>query len=187
MERFVITPEMVKRANCYVDLLTKSAIAAQGAKQCVTTVHIQLENTAAPVPDRAQENVLVKARLMMGMLAAYYLKIPFEGQDDDLAMPLNIYDQWAASHVMNQLERMKSNAEVRDKVFDLLTDFKEWQKMLNTEIYALLKHRNDTCTRILEMMEKQSTPEAFQNAVGEIQRLQDEIQKIREKRIPDGK
>ena len=97
---------------------------------------------------------------LMGVLAHEYLHIPYEGDGtgkeiidyENLKMPANVYDQWGASHVLNQLEQMKTDRELREKVFDLLNDYKDFRWMLAHEIDILLGHNNDVVTRMMQAL-----------------------------------
>ena len=87
------------------------------------------------------------AMLQMGVFVSCYLGIPYAG-DTDFQMAANEYDRWASSHIFNQLERMKSDKDIKDKVFDILDDYKDFQWAMRREIEILLGHRNDTVMRL---------------------------------------
>jgi hypothetical protein len=57
------------------------------------------------------------------------------------------FDRWAGSHVFNQLERLKRDAELRDKVFDLLADYKDLEKRFSAQLAGLLTVQNDSVVR----------------------------------------
>jgi hypothetical protein len=143
------------------------------------------EKGEASVPNRAEEDVLYSRRAAMGVFLRHYLNYEFEGWEEDIALPLNLYDQWAGSHVFNQLERLKSVAAVRDKVFDILADYKEFVKLLNNAIYTRINHQNDAVLRFNQMMESSTTPEAFQQAREELVKLAEEAKQVSEKTIED--
>lgn len=185
MEKIVITGEMIDKAESYLPLARKLAIIEVITPLCISTVRLVDEKGEASVPNRAEEDVLYSRRAAMGVFLRHYLNYEFEGWEEDIALPLNLYDQWAGSHVFNQLERLKSVAAVRDKVFDILADYKEFVKLLNNAIYTRINHQNDAVLRFNQMMESNTTPEAFQQAREELIKLAEEAKQVSEKTIED--
>lgn len=161
--KIVITPEIVKNATDYIPLMKKQEMAETIAKKCIVKVLMKYTEKgdgtdSVPMPDRYQEYHMYTNLYLMGVLAHEYLHIPYEGDGtgkeiidyENLKMPANVYDQWGASHVLNQLEQMKTDREMREKVFDLLNDFKDFRWMLAHEIDILLGHNNDVVTRMMQ-------------------------------------
>lgn len=161
--RIVITPEIVKNATDYIPLMKKQEMAEAIAQKCIVKVLMKYTEKgdgtdSVPMPDRYQEYHMYTNLYLMGVLAREYLHIPYEGDGsgkdhtgyDNLKMPANVYDQWGASHVLNQLEQMKTDREMREKVFDLLNDYKDFRWMLAHEIDILLGHDNDVVTRMMQ-------------------------------------
>ena len=70
----------------------------------------------------------------------------------------------------------KEGDALRDKAFDLLADFRDLEKMLNTEIYANLAVMNDVVARMNMAMQSAVTPEKLQ----ELTAMADELQKTAE-------
>ena len=101
----------------------------------------------------------------MSVLLMEYLKvtIPDDFSDKD-------YDRYASSHILNQLERFKSNAELKDKVFDLLNDYRDFKKILDTEIFNEKEVRNDSVERLSAAISIVSNPE-------NIAKMKDELEK----------
>lgn len=165
MERkIMITPEVMEKADTYIPLMEKQKMAETIAQQCVVAVKMTMvgsEGTGTALPNRYQENQILTNLYLMGILAKRYLKIAYEGEDDvrednpyyGLQMPMNLYDSFAGSHVMNQLEILKADKHCRDKVYDLLYDYRKMQRMLNAEITTVLEHQNDVVWRLLGAME----------------------------------
>lgn len=162
--RIELTEEMILAANDYVPMLEKYEMAQAIAQECTARAKMNMQRedgTVKSLPDRVQEMQLKTNMYLMGVLAKHYLKIPYEGMDDmmgdnkyyGLQMPLNIYDQFAASHVMNQLEQMKTHRAVKDKVYNILYDYRKFQRMLNAEIEIVVGHQNDVVWRLLAAME----------------------------------
>lgn len=160
--KIVITPEIVKKATDYIPLSQKQEMAEAIAQKCIVKVLVNYTETgdgtdSVAMPDRYQEYHAFTNMYLMGILAHEYLHVPYEGDEgnegyDHLKMPLNVYDTWGASHVMNQLEQMKTDRELREKVFDLLSDYKDFRWMLSHEIDILLGHDNDVVTRLMQMV-----------------------------------
>lgn len=161
--KIVITPEIVKNATDYIPLMKKQEMAETIAQKCIVKVLMKYTEKgdgtdSVPMPDRYQEYHMYTNLYLMGVLAHEYLHIPYEGDGtgkeiidyENLKMPANVYDQWGASHVMNQLEQMKTDRELREKVFDLLNDYKDFRWMLAHEIDILLGHNNDVVTRMMQ-------------------------------------
>lgn len=177
--KIMITPEMIKNATTYMPLMKKHEVIASMLPLCIDKVNVSYQNAESgiddPMPNRAQANNEMIAMNLMGLLASYYLKQPFDFSEKDNQMPANVYDQWAGSHVMNQLDRLKGNKEVGNKVYDLLYDFKDFKWTLLREIDALLAHQNDAVTRMAQLLGKmgqeQMTPEQLEEAVSKLKKL----------------
>ena len=163
--KIVITPEIVKNATDYIPLMKKQEMAETIAQKCIVKVLMKYTEKgdgtdSVPMPDRYQEYHMYTNLYLMGVLAHEYLHIPYEGDGtgkeiidyENLKMPANVYDQWGASHVLNQLEQMKTDRELREKVFDLLNDNKAFRWMLAHEIDILLGHNNDVVTRMMQAL-----------------------------------
>lgn len=161
--KIVITQEIVKKATDYIPLMKKQEMAETIAQKCIVKVLMKYTEKgdgtdSVPMPDRYQEYHMYTNLYLMGVLAHEYLHIPYEGDGtgkeiidyENLKMPANVYDQWGASHVLNQLEQMKTDRELREKVFDLLNDYKDFRWMLAHEIDILLGHNNDVVTRMMQ-------------------------------------
>lgn len=182
--RIELTEDMILAANDYVPIVQKYEMAQAIAQECVAHAKMNMQRedgTVKALPDRVQEAQLKTNLYLMGVLAKHYLKIPYEGMDDmmgqnpyyGLQMPANIYDQFAASHVMNQLEQMKTCKAVKDKVYNILYDYRKFQRMLNAEIEIVVGHQNDVVWRMLAAMEM-DMKEAVFNELGTVQKPQSE-------------
>ena len=84
-------------------------------------------------------------------------------------MQLSEYDDWAGSHVINQLERLKKDKtkKVSNTVYDLLYDYKAFEGMIFGAIRDELEARNDALHRAAAVL-CEITPDMIKNAVGEI-------------------
>jgi hypothetical protein len=101
----------------------------------------------------------------MVVLLTEYLKIKVPDDFTD-----EIYDEYASTHILNQLERFKSNLALKDKVFDLLNDFRDFKKILDTEIFNEKEVRNDPVARLSAAISIISNSE-------NIKKMQEELEK----------
>lgn len=162
--KIIITKEIIEKASDYMPLQLKVEMVERIAQECVARVvmtKVGKNGEQEPLPDRCQEQQLLTNLYLMGVLASKYLFIPYEGEYDTrednpyygLMMPLNIYDRFAASHVINQLEKLKGDKDCRDKVFNILYDYGQFRRMLYDEIHRIVEHRNDVVWRLTEALE----------------------------------
>ena len=131
-----ITAEMIENAETYIPLLEKAKLAEDIAHKCVKAVAFSYTpangGAEVPMPPGAQEVPFLTSLCLMGTLVSRYLK---QGKDwdNDVQMPLNVYDEWASSHVMNQLERLKVNKKIANRVYDMLYDYKDLRWMVRRD------------------------------------------------------
>ena len=175
-ERFEITDEMINKATDYIPLINKIAIAKTVAEHCVQPVEISVQKIQSDetltLPEMYEDDTMAKQINLMYILLTEYLHV--EVNDDFSAED---YDKYAKSHPMNQLERFKSGSiEVKNKVFDLLYDFKELKKLIDTEIYNLKSAHNDTLERFLAGITLLSNPENIQKMVTELQKVTEQVE-----------
>lgn len=186
-EKFKITPEIMKNANTYISIGMKELIASDLARACVKETY-KIKNHE----DNSQyqsdyglspmycENPSSKARVMMTVLMSFYLNL--WGDDKAFLCDISEYDDLASAHVLNQIERFKSG-EYREKAFDLLADYKETEKYLNSAIYSVLRELNDPAKRIMDALGNMASAEMMQNTLNQIQEYQagikEEIEKQR--------
>lgn len=191
-DQFVISEDMILKAKTYIPLAEKVAFAKVTAPLCLETVEIstmkvQSDATLA-LPEMVEENPLIKQLYLMEFFLAKYFGIKIEGDFNSKA-----YDHYARSHPLNQLERFKGTGiskdkEVRDRVFDILSDFKEVKKYLEVEIYNLRMSRNDSLERFLAGITVLSDPETIKALTEELKKsgtkLGDMVQKKEKKEKP---
>ncbi len=174
-----ITEEALLAARSYVPLAEKTAFVEAVAGRCFEKLEIRAKDggTDAAMPPMYKENMQRKSRYLMGALAKLYFGeafVPAEGET--YLMSLDDYDCWAGGHILNQMERMKQKgAPLREKAFDLLQDYRDLEKRLNTEVYGLCGVMNDPCQRMMAMVQMQATPEAMQKAAAELRQVQREL------------
>ena len=188
METIVrVTPKMIAEANSYLPIALKAEVAEKVANRCRNAIWIGAESEkqeeSERLPTMYAENAELKARFLLGTLAKAYLRIEFDGaNDEEYLLSRDDYDRLAGSHLLNQIERMKSDKEARDKCFDILQDYKALEKMANAELYGTLQVQNDPVNRFIAYMQASSSPEALEQAKSDLERLRDEITQYAEQK-----
>lgn len=191
-DRIIITPEMLEKASDYIPLLERQEMLESIARVCVVKVKMEVKLTGSTdtvsMPERYQEHRIMTKLCLMGVLALKYLHVDYDGDDRSLQMPANIYDQWAGSHVLNQIERMKSDKTVGEKAFRILKDYRDFCNDLYREIDILLGHQNDVVYRLMDAMNasiRQTALEALTDGNAPDKRPEDMTKEEREKLVED--
>ena len=173
--------KIMQEAEAYVPISKKAEFVHYCAERCFDKLNITAasgNDTLSSMPPMWKENSELKARYMMGGLLKLYLKQEAQtDENDEWLLTEQEYDRWAAAHILNQIERMKSNASLRDKCFDLLQDYKTLEKMLNTEVYGLIRVMNDSVSRIIAQIQASTTPESMKNAMAQLEQSKKEYEK----------
>lgn len=176
----------IEQASSFVSVSQKYVVATLAAKICVEAVP-KKQNPWPAAPDRFRENRMLRHMVMMGILAKFYLKKEFEPaqisygvkgkkrqqSQVDFMMDGQTYDEWAGSHVINQLERLKKGKDhaIGDKVFDILYDYKAFENMVLGAIRDELELRNDVCGRLGALLSVQVTPADMQKIIEEVKAM----------------
>ena len=142
-----ITKELLEKARDYIPIAEKEAWAAEIAPLCFSQLSITADGNA--MPSMYMVNTGLKSRYLMAALCTMYFGMPIENSGEKL-MTEEEYDSWAGSHVFNQLERWKRDADVKYKAFDLAFDYKDLEKRLSTQISGLLAAQNDMVVRMAQ-------------------------------------
>lgn len=163
-----LTKEMIENARDYIPIERKHIWCKNVAAACVVDVTVNGTGVDGVValPNRWEENVMARTMALASALAQNYLGI----WDEEAVLQANDYDEIMGSHIVNQLERLKADKEIRDKIFNIQYDYNELKKMLNTEIYSRLGHLNDTLSRAVVMLQMQD-PEKFKDLADQTQEL----------------
>lgn len=188
--RVLIDEATLKNAVSYAPIRAKDSFLEYAEPGCVQRVDIKLnddENTVLPY--MYTENTNTKSRYMMTALAVLYLGIPLreiQTEPGDIwLMTEQEYDRWAGSHVLNQMERLKGNAELRDKVFDLLRDYRDLEKRLSVLIHNSLEIRNDPCNRLFQKILSDLSEENLKAQQAEAEKLKAEFEALKAKHMPE--
>lgn len=185
MTNRIITEEIILNAESYIPIDTKGAMASEFAKDCVSEVQITVDNDGEKdvLPPRYQENPKIKSLYGMMTLLNDYLHLIDRDENGDVTFTTKDFDEWGKACVMNQLDRFKSskNIEVRNKVYDILDDYREFYRMLGVEIASLVANKNDGLTRFLEYFKTSITPDMMSDLFSQLSGTVKEIQDYKEK------
>ena len=182
-DRYKVTPEIIDKANAYLPLGLKAALAKGISFFCVNVVRYDGKKDQAedskmenrfPVPVRYEENAIERTKYLMSVFLRYYLGVEYNLQSEieidpkkenihlcipDLLISDADYDRFAGSFVFNQIKRLKkTSVDLQDKAFDLLSDFKDFEKRLGVEINNLIQRKNDPVNRFAKMAEEVTDP-----------------------------
>lgn len=165
----IITEEIILNADKYIPISTKSALARNFADDCISEVKISVDSAEGSdvLPPRYQENPKMKSLYGMMTLLSNYLHVLKPDENGEITFDTSDFDEWGSSCIMNQLDRMKSskNIEVRNKVYDILDDYREFYRMLGVEISALVANKNDVLVRFLQYFTASITPDMVSDAM----------------------
>lgn len=168
-KKFKVTEDLLRSANDYIPLNRKVAIAKVIAPKCIEKSKTAEQNRKGleflSLPTLWVDDLETKSLYTMSVLLTEYLKVQIPEDFTD-----ETYDEYASMHILNQLERFKSNLSLKDKVFDLLNDYRDFKKLLDTEIFNEKEVRNDPVARMSAAISIVSNPE-------NIKRMQAELEK----------
>lgn len=176
--KITLEPADILNARTYVPVMEKTHFVNVAAENCVEGVNVVMDNggETVPMPPYSRENIDKKTRYLMGALLKFYLGIEYDPTEDEYLLSADDYDRYAQSHIFNQLERLKSHsAEVRNKIFDMLADLKDIERRLNAEIHTTIGAQNDVCTRLMIMIQMQTTPEVLKSSMEALNNVKGEI------------
>lgn len=187
MIKYEITAELIEKANDYVPLAGKEAFAKYASVKCFDTLKVTAQknnNDMSVMPNLSKVNTALRNRYLMGAFVSLYLRQKFDPvEGDEFLMSQDEYDNYAGSHIFNEMNRLKSNSVIRDKVFDILSDFKELTAMLDAEIEGTLFALNDTVSRLFMAFTQIMEPQAVEQMLNDINSTKDEIEQY----IAEGK
>lgn len=178
----ITVKEVFAKANTYVPLMEKAAIVSHCAERCIDRVVVDTgEKFRGDVPPMYRENGQRKRRYLLGILVRAYLRLDFVPcEEDKWLLSADDYDLVGGVQLINQIDRMKKQSDaLRDKAYDLLADYRDMERMLNTEINANLAVMNDVVARMTMSAASAVTPESMAEMVQmaeELQEIADNIQ-----------
>lgn len=186
MNEFKITKELILKAKSYMPLEEKIAYSTSIAENCLRDYKTADQNRVGEkflaLPYLKGEDMGLKSVLLMNVLLGFYFDIELKTSDnsDDVYKE---YNKYASGNILNQIERFKSDVEIKDKVFDLIADYKDFKKMVDTEIYNLKALNNDPIARLSASIQILSTPENIKLLSEELKKVTEEYEnKLDEKK-----
>lgn len=175
MKYFKITDELMEKAKTYMPLAEKQTVSLQIAKLCLLDVVNEKEtaevNKILALPAVQGENAALKSILLQNTLLAHYFDIALSEEQNAYEQ----YDFYAGGALINQIERYKLNPAFKEKAFDIISDFKDLQRMVYIEIENLKLHYNNPIYRLLSAISVYATPEKVKEITA---KMQEEITKL---------
>jgi hypothetical protein len=181
----IITEDVIRNATSYLPIDKKSAMARTFAQDCISKVEISVSKDDGndALPPRYQENPRMKSLFGMMVLLSYYLHLIPADENGEVSLTAQEFDEWGEASVMNQLERMKSskNAEIKNKIYDILDDYRDFYRMLGVEISSLIANKNDFLVRLLQYFTAEITPDALKGLMSGLSNAANELKEYAEK------
>lgn len=181
MEYKVITREELLNANTYVSFMDKFRFVNETSEKCFDTLNIMATsgNDSKAIPPVYRAGEFAKSRYLMCAFAKLYLKDEVGTTDDDeWLMAIDEYDKYAGGHVFEQINKFKSDAELRDICFNLLNDYRDLCRKFETAVNGLLVAMNDPVSRAVAYLATVTTPESIQESMEELEKAKEEISKL---------
>lgn len=179
-----ITEDIILNATLYIPIAKKSALARTFAEDCISKVEIKLngDDASSILPPRYQENPMMKSLYGMMTLLADYLHMLQTDDDGNVSMDAATFDEWGEASIMNQLDRMKSskNQEIRNRVYDILDDYREFYRMLGVEISSILANKNDVLSRFMQYFQSEITPDMMKGLMDNLTSVMQEAKDYKE-------
>lgn len=160
-----IDEESIKQVTTYIPLAAKTEWVRLIADECMDKVMLSFNGESMPL--MFMENADKKSRFLLGFFLRLYLNWNWEHEEgespvDEWLVPYDVYDQWMRGHIFAQIEKLKSNKDVKDICFNLLSEYKDVERRLNNEIYGKLQIKNDPVSRQIMQQQANMTPEAIE-------------------------
>lgn len=187
-----ITDEMLEKAEDYITMAQKTAMAEKFAVACVGYNGKGTESGL--LEPLFTERFDVKQQYLMGVLAQCYLGQRFEkvrftvvenGKNIsgvlDCCMSAEAYDEWASSHVYSQLNRIIRNRKnpLADKAYEILNDHKTFGMMLDKAVKDLVDRGNDPLGRLARSLSQTVTPEKMKELSESLEELKQTLEQAR--------
>lgn len=187
----VITEQDITFASTYIPIEVKAALSQTIAGLVIENVNM-VTDSGELLPPLWKEKRGTKELFLMGIFANAYLHkgfkcntIPIRNSETnelteepcDYFMTSEAYNEYAESHVFNQIERLKRSHKdgIGDAIFDMLDDFYTFKNMVNGEIRDLLEEKNDVVGRMSEYVKY-----AVEGTVADLGNIKSVVDKKRE-------
>lgn len=171
-----ITKEMIAKARDYIPYKEKEDWINANAPKCFD--RLSIKSGEEQMPPMYSVNIGLKKRYLMAAFANMYLGLTYDPDEQDVELMSVIdYDKWSENHVFNQMDRLKRDAELRNKVFDIMEDYKDLSKWFSAQINSLLTVQNDYVIRQAQYTTAQ---------VAEMPKLISQLQELQRKAETNG-
>ena len=165
IESYIVTEKDLKKVTTYIPLRAKTEWVRLVSDSCMDKVELTYMDESMPF--MYMENADRKSRFLLGFFLRLYLHFNWEHSEDEAPedewlVPYDVYDSWMAGHVFAQIEKLKSDKDVKDICFNLLSEYKDVERRLNNEIYGKLQIKNDPVSRQIMQQQMSVTPEAIE-------------------------
>lgn len=183
-EYYTISAEDLKnKVNTYIELAAKTEWVSLVSDSCMDKVALSFMDES--MPNMYMENADRKSRFLLGFFLRLYLHYNWEhseGEDqiDEWLVPYDEYDKWMRGHLFAQIEKFKSDKDVKDICFNLLAEYKDVERRLNNEIYGKLQVKNDPVTRQIMQQQMSMTPEAIEELFNGLKEAQSAFDEYKE-------
>lgn len=176
---FEITKDMLKHANTYMPVEMKMILSKQIANMCVVDAATDKENGfSVKVEDSMMKNVQC-----LLVLVDYYLKADVKDKISE-NNAFEIHNDIACGNPVNQMERFKFDPDTKRIAFDILSDYREFKKAVNTEVMNLLTVYNDPYVKIskllLSLVDNTNIKEAMEKIAPESNDEKEVVEKVDE-------
>ena len=190
-EYYTITAEDLKtKVTTYIDLQAKHEWVRLVSVKCLDQINasamFQLDDGS--LPPFYTENADRKSRYLLGFFLRLYMNWKWEvaEDEDEWLLPYEEYDKWMRGHIFAQIEKYKSDKDAKDICFNLLAEYKDVERRLNSELYGLLQTLNDPTSRQITAQITSVTPEAIEQLFSGMEKAReavDEYKKMREQEV----
>ena len=177
MEYFEITKEMLLKAKTFMPLEVKRIMSDDIATKCLKEAKVEERAgiPSLPLPPLVEESPETKAILLASTLFGFYFDVEMEYEErEDGTGVYDSYNYYFGGHPLNQIERFKGDKDVKNIAFDLLEDWREFKKLVDTKIFGLKARKNDSLARVWDSLAALGTPEnmeAFAKELAEVKTL----------------
>lgn len=189
VEQVELSEDDVRNATTYLPMLHKQALVNQLVNGCIQKVELSL-NDIQPIPPRYQEDSFAKSLICCAVLAGFYMHMydlsGLLSENPSYEFSMTDYDRFASIPI--QLDRIRrcGDMEIRPIASAILTDYRDFEKRLNLAIHNYINAKNDTCVRIVQMMNMQAAPDTVKNAMEQFKESKRNWSKLRKRRIRIG-
>ena len=178
-----LTTEDIQKANSYIPLMKKMEIVSTISERCFETLNITagVDGNTIAMPPVYREDTALKSRYLMAIFVIYYLNdhIETENDQDEYLIAVDEYDKYAGGHIFEQLNRFKSDVNLRDKCYEMFNDYKDVCWRLDKAIQGLLVAMNDPVSRIMATITSNMSPEAVESTMAGFKEAQTTLEQLK--------